>query len=365
VGLALAIAFLAASVTFGTNLTRLVGTPRLYGWNWDVMMGSPFGFSAVPVHVLDGVPGVDAYAGGNLGNVTIDGRQVPAIGLDPAPGIAPTLVEGRAPSADDEIALGSKDLARAHASIGDAIEVTIADTTTRMHVVGEMVFPVMGLGSFPPTSLGDGALLTATALLPATVGLSPESPYDLAFVRYADGADPGAVEAAIQKAADADPDCNPPDDDPPCLVNQPRRPGDISSYASIQATPFALAGLLAALAFALMTYTLVTSVRRRRRDLAVLKTVGFVRRQVSAAVAWQATTLAAIAGLIGLPLGVVAGRWAWTVFAGELGVPPAPVLPLAILGLAVPVGILAANLVAAVPGRIAARTKPALVLRSE
>jgi hypothetical protein len=365
VGLALAIAFLAASVTFGTNLTRLVDTPRLYGWNWDVMVGSPFGFSAVPVHVLDGVPGIDSYAGGNLGNVTIAGRQVPAVGLDPAPGIAPTFVDGRPPAADDEIALGSKDLARAHASIGDTIEVTIADATTPMHVVGEAVFPVMGLGSFPPTGLGDGALVTATALLPATVGLTPDSPYDLAFVRYSEGADPHAVAAAIEKAAQADPACSPPDSDAPCLVNQPRRPGDISSYASIQATPFALAGLLAVLAFALMTYTLVTSVRRRRRDLAVLKTMGFVRRQVSAAVAWQATTLAAIAGVIGLPLGVIAGRWAWTVFAGPLGVPPAPVFPLIIRGLAFPAGVLAANLVAVVPGRLAARTKPAVVLRSE
>jgi Zn-dependent protease len=67
-----------------------------------------------------------------------------------------------------------------------------------------------------------------------------------------------------------------------------------------------------------------------------------VRRQVSAAVAWQATTVALVAPAVGLPLGV---------------------------GLALLAGVAAtvvvANLVAAWPGRVAARTRPAVALRSE
>ena len=70
-----------------------------------------------------------------------------------------------------------------------------------------------------------------------------------------------------------------------------------------------LAGLLALLAAAALAHLLVTSVRRRRRDLAILKSLGFVRGQVSAAVAWQATTVALLALAVGLPLGVALGRW--------------------------------------------------------
>jgi ABC-type lipoprotein release transport system permease subunit len=124
--------------------------------------------------------------------------------------------------------------------------------------------------------------------------------------------------------------------------------------------------LLAVLGAATLGHLLVTSVRwRRRRDLAVLKTLGFVRGQVSATVAWQATTLAAIALLVGLPLGVAAGRWAWVLVNQGLGSPAGPVTPtLAVLAV-VPATILVANLVAALPARAAAATRPAVVLRSE
>ena len=83
-----------------------------------------------------------------------------------------------------------------------------------------------------------------------------------------------------------------------------------------------LAGVLGALALATVGHTLVTSIRRRRRDLAVLKTMGFQRRQVSAAVAWQATTFAAVAALIGLPAGIAVGRLAWLALADQLGIVP-------------------------------------------
>jgi putative ABC transport system permease protein len=194
---------------------------------------------------------------------------------------------------------------------------------------------------------------------------SSGGPYQFVLVDFDPNTTPAAVRAAIERAAAHEPACHPADADPPCLFVAPARPGDISSYATIQSTPFALAGMLSLLALALMAYTLVTSVRRRRRDLAVLKTLGFRRGQISSSVAWQASVLATIAGVIGLPLGIIAGRWAWTVFAQQLGVPPSPVVPVGLILLAIPVGLLVANLIAWLPGRIAARTPAAVVLRSE
>jgi hypothetical protein len=365
IGLAIALATLTAAFTFGTNLTRLVGTPRLYGWNWDAMLGSPFGFSSPPIDFLRHVPGVGGVTGINLGHVTIDRVQVPAVGIEPAGGIAPTMIQGRAPGADDEIVLGEKDLQRFHRSVGGSIGVHIGAKTERMHIVGRAVFPSLGQGSFLSTGLGEGALLTASSLAAAGEVVEGPSPYNYVLIRYAPGADPATVRAAIVRATRVEPGCHPADADPPCIIIGARPPEDISSYGGIRTTPFVLAGMLAALALALLTYTLLTSVRRRRRDLAVLKSIGFVRRQVSSTVAWQATTIAALAGMVGLPLGVIAGRLAWSAFAGQLGVPPASVLPIALILLAIPAGILAANLVAAVPARIAARTPAAVVLRSE
>jgi predicted lysophospholipase L1 biosynthesis ABC-type transport system permease subunit len=106
-------------------------------------------------------------------------------------------------------------------------------------------------------------------------------------------------------------------------------------------------------------------VRRRRHDLAILKALGFVRRQVSAAVAWQATTVALVALAVGLPLGVALGRWSWSLLADRIGVGAPPVTPGPALLAGVAGTVLVANLVAAWPGRVAARTRPAVALRSE
>ena len=144
-----------------------------------------------------------------------------------------------------------------------------------------------------------------------------------------------------------------------------QRPVDILNYSRIQSTPLALAALLGLLALATVAHLLVTSIRRRRRDFAVLKTLGFVRRQVSAAVAWQATSLVALALLIGLPVGIAAGRWVWQLFAGQLGVPTEPRVPVSAVILAIPAALVVANLLAAGPGWVAGRLKPAPVLRTE
>ena len=144
-----------------------------------------------------------------------------------------------------------------------------------------------------------------------------------------------------------------------------QRPGDIKNYAGIRDTPLVLGAVLVLLAVGTLAHVLLTSVRRRRRDLAVLKTLGLVRSQVLRVVAWQATALAAAALVIGLPLGVLAGRWAWAVFAGSAGVSGEADVPLPLILLAIPVTLALANLIAAGPGWDAARVHPASVLRSE
>ena len=124
----------------------------------------------------------------------------------------------------------------------------------------------------------------------------------------------------------------------------------------------AIVGLLGA---ATLAQTLITSIRRRRRDLSVLKTLGFSAAQVRGAVAWQATTFVVVAVAIGLPLGVAAGRLAWSGFANQVGALSEPVTPPLALLVTVTAAILVANLIAAVPAAIAGRMRPAVVLRTE
>jgi putative ABC transport system permease protein len=129
--------------------------------------------------------------------------------------------------------------------------------------------------------------------------------------------------------------------------------------------PLVLAGLLAAGAVVALVLSLAASVRRRSRELALLKALGFVRGQLIAAVLWQALVTVAIGTAVGIPLGVAAGRFLWTRFAGELYVVPQPAIsPGTVLAVAV-AALAVATLTAVLPGWRAARTPIATVLRAE
>jgi len=100
-------------------------------------------------------------------------------------------------------------------------------------------------------------------------------------------------------------------------------------------------------------------------DLEGLNTVGFTQSQFASAVSWQASVAALIGIVLGLPIGIVVGRWLWILFARAMYAvpsPSAPVLDIAVIALG---ALILANLAAVIPGRMAARTPMAPVLRAE
>jgi predicted lysophospholipase L1 biosynthesis ABC-type transport system permease subunit len=129
--------------------------------------------------------------------------------------------------------------------------------------------------------------------------------------------------------------------------------------------PLALALGLAAAAALSLSLTVLASVRRRRRDLALLKALGMTRGQVRAIVSWQTTLILAVAVVVGAPLGIAVGSWAWRAFAGSLGVALVTVVPVLLLSAGAAALIVAGNLLTSLPAAVAARTAPAALLRSE
>ena len=144
-----------------------------------------------------------------------------------------------------------------------------------------------------------------------------------------------------------------------------QRPVDVDNYARVRSTPIFLVVVLALLAIATLAHLSLTTTRRRRHDLAVLRTLGFVRRQVAGAVSWQATVLLAVALVVGLPVGVALGRWLWTLFAGRLGAVVSVSVPVGWLLLTIPIALLLANVAAVGPAWRAARRPPGPALRTE
>jgi FtsX-like permease family len=371
VGTTVAVAALVAAMVFGASFLALVGTPHLYGQNWAQDLNLQAG--AVPEvigkKVLAQVSGLTEHAGGDYGQVTVTapgrngGTVVPAIGLDQPRGSGfLTLLAGRAPAGPHEIALGPRTLRTLGLHIGQRVQVGANGRTSPMRIVGSAVFAAFSVGGNTPTDLGTGAVVAASVLS------QPNPPfctggvtcYNFFLLRYRPGTDLRLAAAQVSRSAVRN-HC------PPglCVVKSDQRPGDIGNFTGVRDTPLILGAVLALLAVGTLAHVLLTGVRRRRRDLAVLKTLGLLRSQLLRVVSWQATALAAAALLVGLPLGLLAGRWAWLLFAGSAGVGSQADVPVPLVLLVIPVTLVLAILIAAGPGWAAARIRPARVLRAE
>lgn len=340
-----------AVFSFGPSLDKLLSEPPAYGWTWDVTVFGGEDTEVVTEQIagLRDHPDVADLAVMAIRTATVGDEGLQLIGVRHERGlIDPTVLEGRAPRAHDEIALGAEALERHGLAIGDVLEVParecddVPGCSLRMSVVGKVVPPAL-----------DGADLGAAGMvtLEALDRLSTTGGFIDYLVRLRPGVEVDAARADFERlfgdAATATP------------------PVELLNLDRVRALPDVLAALLVLVVLAVMAHALVTAVRRRNRDLAILKTLGFRRAQTRATVAWQATTTIVVALVIGIPAGLVAGRWLWRIIAGRLGVSAEPVtsaLPLVIGALGL---VLAANIVGAWPARRAARTQPAIVLRSE
>ncbi len=359
VGAATAVVLVVATLTFAASLDNFVESPRLYGTPWDAVV-SVEGDDDVPPGEADrllaevGAPGeVLAYGLLTPGQVELAGTSLPTLAIGPSDKpIQPTLTTGRLPEGDDEVALGAGTLDDLGVEVGETLRVTRGDDRGDLAVVGRVVLPAVS--SYPgadKTSLGQGALLSPDGLDRWSPEFSPVG----ALVDLVEGTDVDAFVAAVDA----------PDDGLILSSTVPNLPSDVQSLERVRATPVVLAGLLTLLIGLTVIHALGAAVRARRRDLAVLRTFGFTRSQVLLAVAVQATLIALIGLVVGVPIGIVVGRLAWSEVIDRFGGLVDLVTPVGAVAIVVVVVVLFANLVGLVPGLRAARTPTASILRTE
>ena len=373
-GAALSVAVLGAALTFGTSLGHLVNSPRQQGWNWDVLVGNPNDLNDRLVQdgrLLAANRYVGAYsaiailASQDQGTATIDSVTVPTlIAIDPLKGtVYPPLLQGHPPQADDQIVLGTQTLARLHRRVGQTVQISTQQGPLTLHIVGRMIAP--SIGDLFSNELGDGAWVYGPAVekqqsqqpaLPTsgsgTGNATPPTVFNLFAVRYAPGVSPAAAYASLRSEFGS-------------VVLRRLPSEDVLNIQNVDRLPLILAGLVALLGVTTIGNSLVTSVRRRRRDLAILKAIGFGPRQVAGVVSWQATTFSVVALIVGIPLGVIAGRWTWHLVASSIGSSSPAQVPDLLVALIVPATLLVCNLIAAVPGWSAARVPPAIVMSND
>ena len=384
IGTVLAVTLLVSTLTFSSGLSTLVSHPSLYGWNWSYML---LPSNDVPPHALNLLshdPDVAAWSGySGYASVQITGQNVPILIGHPHAKVAPPILSGHGLDANNQIVLGSATLAELHKKVGDTVTVSFGSPKdapiyippTPLLIVGTATFPAVGSSSFiaDHTSMGTGALVSVGVEPPAfhraTLAKDPNfNGPGLVFVRLRAGVSAAQGHAnalRIVAAADQTFAADPNGQGNVVAVRGVQRPAQIVNYRSVGSTPVFLAAALALGAIVALALTLVASVRRRRRDLALLKALGFTPRQLARVVAWQATVTALAGVIVGVPLGILMGRQLWTLFARSINAVPDPTVPTVSVILVVLGSLVFANLVATIPGRIAARTSTALALRAE
>jgi FtsX-like permease family len=347
-GAAVGVAGIVAALTFSSRVDHLLATPKLWGANYDAIVTTVEDVSwdqTAADHVARDpeVAAVAVFHAVDLGLHAGDREaQVEATTVRAHKGtIPPVLLEGRAPLAPDEVALGGEVLDRLGVDVGDMVE---AGDGLALRVVGQHLQPA-------EDNANSGMLLAQEGF----ARLEGEEGDRGLLVRFAPDVD---ADAALDRLRDIG-------DQVEVTVAADDAPSDVDNLDELGTLPVALATFLALLAAVATAHALVSATRRRRHDLAVLRVLGFVSGQVRSTLRWQALTIAAVGLLVGVPAGVIAGGRIWSALAGAVGVVDHWSFPWLTVVLAVPAALGVAVLLAIPPGRAAARMSPGQVLRAE
>lgn len=263
------------------------------------------------------------------------------------------VLDGRMPAAADEVLLAPRTLETLDAHVGGTVTLTGSTRIPRvLHVVGSGFVPIG-----PHNGYADGGWLSTAGFDSLFDGFK----FQVTWITISPGLDPTATAALLTKRTDKALPAGQRD----LEIDTAEVPDELAEIREVRTLPIVLGGFLALLAVGAVGHALATAVRRRSRELAVLRTLGMTQRQCRRTVFTQASVLAAVGLLFGVPIGLALGRTVWRVVADYL--PVEYVAPLAFLAMLLiwPGALVVANLLAAWPGQRAARLRIASVLRAE
>jgi putative ABC transport system permease protein len=282
--------------------------------------------------------------------------------------VQPAVIDGRAPESAGEVLLSPKLADDLDADVGDRLDATFDNSEFAGEEQSETEpfrLEVVGVG---PVPIGDGRTIHGAAMtyegalarLPAEMTAEfEEAPRtNVILVDRADGVTADVIAERFAREGIAVEEG---------AIDRETIAANIVSVdpTSTESAPNLLAALMALLAGGLIVYGLSVTVGRNSRDLAVVRALGFTPRLLRRTARWAALAFALAALTVGIPIGLVAGRAIWRVYAENLGVIPDPVVDpweIVVFGLST---LVLALLVGTAAAHRQARTRPGTFLRSE
>lgn len=338
VATAVVLAALVGVQVFATSLDRLRSTPARWGWNGDLVVYD------TDDSVLDEVaedPDVRAVADATEFQVRVEGVAATAATVEP-PALGWTVLDGRPPRASGEVMLGARLARTLDRGVGDRVAFRTADGT-------DVSLAVVGVGTGP--RLVDGYFAGGLLVVPADVArVARTQEQHNAVVDFRADVESEPVTRRLASRYE---------------VSGVQRPPDVENLSELGRLPQLLAGFLALFTVAVLAHSVVTTTRRRRRDLDTLRALGFVRRQAHLVVVVASVLSVAVALAAGIVAGMVGGAAVWRFTARSAYVAPdlapswAPLLVITVGALLVAVAV------AVVPAVWATRRPVAEGLRVE
>lgn len=341
VGVVVAVTAVVAAFTFRAGLDDTSARPERAGQVWDIAL-----LPGTPDETIQADPAIVAAAEVIRSRVNLDGVPVPVyvrrpIGAD----LDIAVLDGRLPSADDEIALAPSTAEILGAAPGHTVPGG-PDGTVDMRVVGIALTVEVGGHS----AYDEGGWLS----VPGLERLQPgEADWSSTMVDVSDHVDVSTVRDRMVAAGAV------------LNVGQLVTPAGLENLERTRDLPTVLGGFLVVLGLGALGHALSGTIRRRRRDLAVLRALGCTPGQVRVVVAWAAMTSAAVGAVVGVPLGVAAGRLAWQWIATSMPLVHVPPTAWPAVVLTMPAVFAVTLAVAYAPARSASTGRPARVLRAE
>jgi hypothetical protein len=353
-GATLGVVALAGTAVFGASLAHLLTTPRLYGGIADLQIENPDSHITPILPALRGDRGVRQISGGTAVTVRISGVAVDVLAERSYQGplLEPPIIAGHAPAGPRQLVLGATTLRQVGAQLGERVPVTVGGRTVPFTVVGTAVFPDFGVSG----GLGTGAGMTLPGYLSAAgcrTGSSAAGCYaDGIVITLAPGPGRAGALASLETAYGNG-------------AVLPAKPTTLVNFGQVADLPLILGLAVALFGSGTLLHFLLVSAARRRREVGTLKALGFVRRQVAAAVIWQSIAVVVVAIALGIPLGIAAGRLGWDLAASSFGVVDQIAIPVRELATIVAAAVVLAAAAAAGPAVFAAGLRPAALLRAE
>jgi hypothetical protein len=358
IGVGCAVVVVVAAVTFSASLDRLTNDHQRWGYGWDFMVDTTANGKARLTHELAADPDLDgvslfsgsfAFLGGSNG--------IRAYGLERVDGnIGYALRSGVQPSGPDEVVVGPVTASARHLRIGDQLNVGVCPCTGDPSRMTRAPVRVVGIGLFPdPDAAGNftDALGFSGSGFRRHVGSPP--PDTRAVVTLSGRRTLPAVAADLARRY-------------PGQVSKysyPSRPGSVENLDGLHRFPTILAVFTALLGVAALQNVLVTTSRRRRREFATLRTLGFTPGQTSRCITWQSLSLAVTALVFGVPIGTILGNEIWAAATRGIGVATDADHPVATVALLGGLAIVVAVAISIPIGWRASRRPPAVSLHSE